>query len=165
MAHAFVNVGAFHNVGAASYSSFEVLNSSLVSRSGAAAAQPGGSLKGAHTHMQRKAAGVQHDAGQQGLGFQRGDVILFGQELQQFTHQFAGTGGVRLVVEQQRVVDMADRHAVVIDDNNALALFVDFLAFQQALLVGIHHDQQRAGRDNIQRLVRRDEVVSLACIE
>ena len=69
------------------------------------------------------------------------------------------------MVEQQRVVDMADRHAVVIDDNNALTLFVDFLAFQQALLVGIHHNQQRAGRDNIQGLVRQDEVVFLACID
>ena len=69
------------------------------------------------------------------------------------------------MVNQRRVVNVAHRHAVVADDDDALALFVDLLAFQQALLVGIHHDQQCAGRDNIQRLVRRDEVVSLACID
>ena len=49
------------------------------------------------------------------------------------------------MVEQQRPIDVPHRHAVVVDDDDALAFFVDLLAFQQAHLVGVHHDQQRVG--------------------
>ena len=129
---------------------------------GAAAAQPGGGLKRPHAHMQRKAAGVQHDAGQKGLGLQRGDVALAGHELQQFADQLAGAGSVRLVVEQDGVVDMPHRHAVMVDDHHPLAFFVDLLAFQQAFLVGVHDDQQRFGGDDLVGLLRLDEVVALA---
>ena len=44
------------------------------------------------------------------------------------------------MVDQRRVVNVAHRHAVMVDDDDALALFVDLLAFQQALLVGIDDD-------------------------
>ena len=150
----------------ASYSSFEVLNSSLgVSGLGTAAAQPGGSLKGAHADMQCKAAGVQHDAGQKCLGLQRGDVVFLRHELQKLTHQLAGAGRIGLMADQRRVVDVAHRHAVVVDDETCLHFFVDLLAFQQALLVGIDDDQQRIRRDDVERLIGCDKVVALACIK
>ena len=66
------------------------------------------------------------------------------------------------MVDQRRVVDVAHRHAVVVDDDDALALFVDLLAFQQALLVGIDDDQQRIRRDDVERLIGGDKVVALA---
>ena len=69
------------------------------------------------------------------------------------------------MVDQRRVVDVAHRHAVMVDDDDALALFVDLLAFQQALLVGIDDDQQRIRRDDVERLIGCDKVVALACIK
>ena len=69
------------------------------------------------------------------------------------------------MVDQRRVVNVAHRHAVVVDDDDALALFVDLLAFQQALLVGIDDDQQRVRRDDVERLIGCDKVVALACIK
>ena len=69
------------------------------------------------------------------------------------------------MADQRRVVDVAHRHAVVVDDDDVLALFVDLLAFQQALLVGIDDDQQRIRRDDVERLIGCDKVVALACIK
>lgn len=69
------------------------------------------------------------------------------------------------MVDQRRVVNVAHRHAVVVDDDDALALFVDLLAFQQALLVGVDDDQQRIRRDDVERLIGCDKVVALACIK
>ena len=60
---------------------------------------------------------------------------------------------------------MPHRHAVMVDDDDALASFVDLLAFQQSLLVGIDDDQQGVRRDDVQRLVRGDKVVSLTCFD
>ena len=65
------------------------------------------------------------------------------------------------MVNQQRVVNVAHRHAVMVNDHHALTLLVDLLAFQQALLVGIHHNEQRLGRDHIQSILRRNEVMAL----
>ena len=69
------------------------------------------------------------------------------------------------MVEQQRVVDMAHRHTVMVDDNDAAAFFVNLLAFKQALLVGVHHDEQRVGCDDIQRLIRGNKIMPLTCID
>lgn len=71
--------------------------------------------------MQRKAACVEHNACQQCVGLQRGYVVFLGHELQQLTHKLTGAGCIGLMVEQQRVVDMAHRHTVMVDDNDAAA--------------------------------------------
>ena len=60
---------------------------------------------------------------------------------------------------------MTHRHTVMVDDNDAAAFFVDFLAFKQALLVGVHHDEQRVGCDDIQRLIRGNKIMPLTCID
>ena len=41
-------------------------------------------------------AGVQHDAGQQSMGFQRGDVVFLRHKLQKFTDQLTGAGRIGL---------------------------------------------------------------------
>ena len=69
------------------------------------------------------------------------------------------------MVQKQRPVNMAHCHTVMVDNDNSLAFFVDFLALQQTYLIGIHHNQQCIGCDNLQRLVRRNEVPSASCVK
>ncbi len=67
------------------------------------------------------------------------------------------------MIQKDRVINMPHRHAVMVDNNHAAAFFVEFLAFQQALLVGIGYDQQGVGVMSI-GLFRGNKVVVLTCL-
>lgn len=56
-------------------------------------AQIGGGLEGAHPRLHDEAAGIQHDAGQQGLGLQAGQAAAR-HVLHQLGHHFGGGGGI-----------------------------------------------------------------------
>ena len=46
------------------------------------------------------------------------------------------------MVEDDRVADVADHHAVMVDDHDALGLFIQAAAFNEVGGMGVHNDQQ-----------------------
>ena len=117
-----VKLGVLHDAVARDRILHVVLQQAFdIGRVGAAAAQIGRRVKGALAGADRKALGVEHDAGEQRLGLALDDVARLGDLLQHLGDQLAGRGGVRLDKREGGVLDIGRGDAVVVDDGDAVA--------------------------------------------
>ena len=108
-------------------------------------AQVGRRLEGTAAGAVGKILGIQHDAGEQGLGLAFQHVRRLHQILHQLRHQLAGRGGVGLMVVQGHLLNVAAAAAVVVDDGHTVARLQHFLGLHALGAVGVYHHQQGAG--------------------
>lgn len=87
-------------------------------RIGAAPLQVGRGLEGAHAGFEDKVLRIEHDAGEQRRGLalvERGAVDV----LHKLGHHLGGGARIRLVVKDDRVLNVRHDHAVVVDHDDA----------------------------------------------
>ena len=121
------------------------------------AAQEGGSLKGAPAGAHGKLLGIQHDAGQQGLGLGPEEVGRLHDVLEKLGDQLAGGGGVGLVEVEGGALNVGGGPAVVIDDRHPVARSQQLLGVDLLWAVGIHYYQQGGGVSQHKGLLGGDE--------
>ena len=125
-------------------------------RVGSLAAQIGGRLKGAHAGFEHEVFGVEHDARQQRVRLRIAERLVV-EIADDLTAHLAGRGSGGLVAEHQRIIDIVNGAAVVVDHDHALALVVQLRAFERGFEVGVHDDQQCFGGDALDGVLRRDK--------
>lgn len=86
----------------------------------AGAAEEGCRLEGAATGAHGEVLGVQHDAGQQGLGLGAQDLVGLHNVLQQLRDHLRGGGGIGLVIVQGGPLNVGGGSAVVVDNGHRL---------------------------------------------
>ena len=100
---------------------------------------------------------VEHDAREHRLRLHVQDVRLLDQLLQKLRHQLTRRRRIRLVEAHGRVGDIVCRTPVVVDDRHAGAGLEQARIFHLIGPVGVHHDEQRAAVGVQERLLRRQE--------
>ena len=118
-------------------------------------AQESGGLKGTAAGAHGKALGVQHNAGQQGLGLLALQVAGVQDVLDQLRHQLTGGGGVGIVEAEGGLFDIGGGPAVVVDDHDSGPGVKQLWNLGLFRAVGVHHHQNGVGTGQVKGLIRR----------